>query len=99
MELAQRGLLGDGAPLSQSSVRCLRAKWTAEHDAWSGRPLGDRELVYAWAGGICVKAGSEKDKAALLVMIGAMSDGTKEVLAVAPAYRESVASWSAVLRV
>ena len=97
-ELALRGLLGDGAPLSKSSVGRLRARWTAEHDAWSRRPLEDRELVYAWADGIYVKAGLERDKAALLVVIGAMSDGTKEVLAVTPGYRESTASWAAVLR-
>ena len=97
-ELALRGLLGDGAPLSKSSVGRLRAKWTAEHEAWSRRPLNDRELVYAWAGGIYVKAGLEKDKAALLVVIGAMGDGTKEILAVAPGYRESTESWAAVLR-
>ncbi|WP_420634326.1 IS256 family transposase [Candidatus Palauibacter sp.] len=97
-ELALRGLLGDGAPLSKSSVGRLRAKWTVEHEAWSRRPLEGRELVYAWADGIYVKAGLEKDKAALLVVIGAMSDGTKEVLAVTPGYRESTASWAAVLR-
>ena len=97
-ELALRGLPGDGAPLSKSSVRRLRAKWTAEHDAWSRRPLGDREPVCAWADGIYVKAGLEKDKAALPVVIGAMSDGTREVPAVAPGYRESVESWAAVLR-
>ena len=54
--------------------------------------------MYAWADGIYVKAGLEKDKAALLVVIGAMSDGTKEILAVTPGYRESTASWAAVLR-
>ena len=97
-ELALRGLLGDGAPLSKSSVGRLRARWTAEHDAWSRRPLEGREPVYAWADGIYLKAGLEKDKAALLVVIGAMSDGTKEVLAVTPGYRESTASWAAVLR-
>lgn len=97
-ELALRGLLGDGAPLSKSSVGRLRTKWTAEHEAWSRRPLDDREMVYAWADGIYVKAGLEKDKAAPLVVIGAMSDGTKEVLAVAPGYRESIESWTAVLR-
>lgn len=44
-ELALRGLLGDGAPLSKSSVGRLGAKWTAEHEAWSRRPLDDREPV------------------------------------------------------
>ena len=97
-ELALRGLLGDGAPLSKSTVRRLREKWVGEHAGWERRSLAGRELVYAWADGIYVKAGLEKDKAALLVVIGAMADGTKEVLAVAPGFRESAESWAAVLR-
>ena len=91
-----RGLLGDGAPLSKTSVGRLRAKWTAEQEAWRRRPLGDRKVVYAWADGIY--SGLERDKAALLVVVGAMSDGTKEVLAVVPGYRESTESWASVLR-
>ena len=61
--------------------------------AWRGR-----EVVYVWADGIYVKAGLERDKAALLVVLGAMRDGTKEVLALRSGYRESVESWSEVLR-
>ena len=81
-ELAMRGLLGEGAPLSKSSIRRLRAGWTAEFEEWSKRSLADREVVYVWADGIYVKAGLERDKAALLVVVlGAMRDGTKEVLA------------------
>ena len=45
-----------------------------------------------------MKAGLERDKAALLVVLGAMRDGTKEVLALRSGYRESVKSWSEVLR-
>ena len=97
-ELALRGLLGDGAPLSKSTVRRLREKWIAEHAEWECRSLAGREIVYAWAGGIYVKAGLEKDKAALPVIIGAMADGTKEVLAVASGFRESAESWAGVLR-
>ena len=56
-------------------------------------------LVYAWADGIYVKkAGLEKDEAALLVVIGAMSDGRKEVLAIRSGHRESTESWLKVLR-
>ena len=44
-ELAMRGLLGEGAPLSKSSIRRLRAGWTAEFEAWSRRSLADREVV------------------------------------------------------
>ena len=76
-----RGLLGEGAPLSKSSIRRLRAGWTAEFEEWSQRRLEGREVVYVWADGIYVKAGLERDKAALLVVLGAMRDGTKEVLA------------------
>ena len=97
-ELAMRGLLGEGAPLSKSSIRRLRAGWTAEFEAGRGASLADREVVYVWADGIYVKAGLERDKAALLVVLGAMRDGTKEVLALRSGYRESVESWSEVLR-
>jgi transposase-like protein len=97
-ELALRGLLGDGAPLSKASVRRLRESWTEEFEAWSSRSLEGREIVYMWADGIYVKAGLERDKAALLVVIGAHRDGTKEVLALRPGYRESVESWSEVFR-
>ena len=45
-----------------------------------------------------MKAGLERDKAALLVVLGAMRDGTKEVLALRSGYRESVESCSEVLR-
>jgi transposase-like protein len=97
-ELALRGLLGEGAPLSPASIGRLRAKWVADHQDWKERRLDGRELVYAWADGIYVKAGLEKDKACLLVVIGAMSDGRKEVLALTPGYRESTESWLEVLR-
>ncbi len=97
-ELAMRGLLGEGAPLSKSSIRRLGAGWTAEFEEWSQRRLEGREVVYVWADGIYMKAGLERDKAALLMVLGAMRDGTKEVLALRSGYRESVESWSEVLR-
>jgi transposase-like protein len=96
-ELALRGLLGSSAPLSPASIERLRVKWQADYDAWATRSLGDRELVYAWADGVYVKAGLEREKACLLVVIGAMSDGTKEVLAVTAGYRESKESWHELL--
>ena len=97
-ELALRGLLGEGAPLSKASIRRLRAVWTVQYAAWAKRSLADREVVYVWADGIYVKAGLERDKAALLVVMGAMRDGTKEVLAVTSGYRESTHSWTEVFR-
>ncbi|MGH7289310.1 MAG: IS256 family transposase [Myxococcota bacterium] len=97
-ELAMRGLLGEGAPLSASSIARLRGRWQAEYEAWAERSLADHDVVYAWADGIYVKAGLEKEKAALLVVVGALRDGRKEVLAVVPGHRESEAAWTEVLR-
>ena len=97
-ELALRGLLGEGAPLSASSIARLKAEWQNQYEAWSKRPLCDRKPVYLWADGIYVKAGLDKEKAALLVVICALADGRKEVLSVVPGYRESKESWGAVFR-
>jgi len=97
-DLAMRGLLGDSAPLSPATMLRLKGKWAVEYDEWRRRDLSGVELVYLWADGIYVKAGLEDTKAALLVLIGGLSDGTKVVLAVESGHRESTASWSGVLR-
>ncbi len=97
-ELALRGLLGDGAPLSASSLVRLKATWQAEYAVWQRRDLSALKLVYLWADGVYVKAGLEHSKAALLVLIGADAEGRKHVLAVTSGERESVVSWTAVLR-
>jgi len=91
--LALRGLLGDGAALSPCVIERLRTNWQHDYETWCTRDLSDRELVYVWADGVYVKAGLEREKSALLVVIGAMADGTKELLAVRPGYRESTESW------
>ena len=96
--LEEQGWLGEDAPLSGPTVARLKEKWHAELAEWQSRRLDDVEAVYLWVDGIYVKAGLEKDKAALLVVLGALSDGRKVVLAVTPGHRESTTSWSAVLR-
>lgn len=97
-ELALRGLLGDGAPLSASSIGRLKAVWQQEYEAWQQRDLSDLAVVYLWVDGIYVKAGLEKEKACLLVAVAALADGSKVVLAVQCGYRESTESWAALLR-
>lgn len=97
-ELALRGLLGEGAPLSASSIGRLKAVWQQEFEAWNQRDLAEAEVVYLWADGIYVKAGLEKEKAALLVVVAALADGRKVILAVQCGHRESTESWAALLR-
>jgi len=53
---------------------------------------------YQWADGIYVKAGLERDKAALLVIIGGLTDGRKVLLACENGYGRVRISWSAILR-
>jgi len=95
---ALRGLLGEDAPVSAASIARLKAGWHAEYAAWKQRSLGELEVVYLWVDGLYVKAGLEKEKAALLVVLGALRDGSKVILAVEAGQRESTESWSAVLR-
>lgn len=97
-ELALRHLLGEGAPLSASSVQRLKEKWQGEYEQWKSTAIEEKEWAYLWADGIYVKAGIGKEKAALLVVIGVQKDGQKRFLALEPGYRESKESWALVLR-
>ena len=97
-ELALRGLLGEGAPLSAGSLMRLKAGWQAEYAAWKRADLSQLELVYCWADGLYVKAGICDRKAALLIIVGASADGQKVLLACEAGERESKESWCELLR-
>ena len=73
-DLALRGLLGEDAPVSASTVARLKSKWNDELAQWRSRPLDDLEVVYMWVDGVYVKAGLEKEKAAVLVVMAALSE-------------------------
>jgi len=90
---ALRGLLRDAAPLSAASLTRLKTNWQLAYEAWQQRRLDDLEVVDMWADGLYVKAGLEDTKAALLVLIRALTDGRKVVLAVESGQRESKESW------
>jgi transposase-like protein len=97
-ELALRHLLGEGAPLSASSLQRLKEKWQEEYSQWKSRPVKETTWAYLWADGIYVKAGLGKEKAGLLVVIGVEADGSKRFLGLEPGYRESKESWADILR-
>ena len=97
-ELALRGLLGEGAPLSASSIQRLKARFELEYETWTKRNLSDLEVVYWWADGLYVKAGITDRKSALLTIVGALTTGEKIVLACERGERESKDSWLTVLR-
>ena len=97
-ELALRGLLGEGAPLSASSIQRLKARFELEYETWTTRDLSALEVVYWWADGLYVKAGIADRKSALLTIVGALTTGEKIVLACESGERESKDSWLTVLR-
>jgi len=97
-DLALRGLLGEDAPLSAATVSRLKERWHAEQAQWARRPLADLEVVYLWVDGVYVKAGLEREKAAVLVVLAALSDGRKALVTLVPGHRESTEAWSDVLR-
>ena len=96
---ALSALVGKDAPgLSASTVTRLKSVWTEEYQQWRGSSLNNRRFVYIWADGIYfnIRLG-EDQRMCMLVIIGADSDGNKEVLAVEPGYRESTTSWKEIL--
>lgn len=97
-ELAFRGLLGEDAALSPATMLRLKADWQIEYEAWQTRSLEELDIVYLWADGLYVKAGLEDGKAALLVLIGADTEGQKHVLAIESGQRESTECWTSLLR-
>lgn len=97
-EVALRGLLGEEAPVSPSTVARVKERWEVEAAAWQQRSMAEQEVVYLWVDGVYVKAGLDRDKAALLVAIGGLADGRKVVIALHSGYRESAESWKGLLR-
>ena len=91
--------LGEGTMgLSPASIVKLKKVWEEEFDLWSKRPI-TKKYVYMWVDGVNVQIRLGEDKkTCLLVIIGVTEDGTKELLAVHPGYRESAESWLTVLR-
>ncbi len=97
-EPALRGLLGETAALSPSTVVRLKQEWEAEYEAWRTRSLADHRYAYLWCDGVYPKAGLQGDKTAFLVVLGCNEYGEKEPLAIIEGYRESTESWAEVLR-
>jgi transposase-like protein len=93
-----RELVGETTALSANAVVRLKERWGEEYEAWRRRPLWEHQYAYVWADGIYLGAGLEKEKTALLCVLGAREDGEKELLDMEPGYRESTESWASVLR-
>jgi len=97
-EPALRLLVGQDAPLSPSTISRLTKQFKAQYDAFDGQDLSDHTFVYIWADGIYLKAGLGTEKACLMVLIGADTEGIKHLIALREGYRESADSWNDLIR-
>lgn len=97
-EPALRGILGERAALSPSTIVRLKEEWEKEYETWRTRRLDGRRYAYLWCDGVYPKAGLQGDKTAFLVVLGVNEHGEKEPLSIVEGYRESTDSWADVLR-
>lgn len=97
---ALQALLGADAPgLSATTITRMKASWSEDYEAWSKRDLSAKRYVYIWADGVHfnVRLGEDGERACILVIMGATSDGVKELIAVDAGIRESTTSWKGLL--
>jgi transposase-like protein len=96
---ALTAILGEGAAgLSATNIVRLKKVWEEEYRDWSKRDLSGKHYVYLWADGIYFNVRLENDRICMLVLIGALPDGTKEMVAILDGFRESADSWAELLR-
>lgn len=95
---ALEALLGENAKgLSPTNIVRLKGSWENEYKEWNKRDLSGKHFVYFWADGIYFNIRLDEDRPCLLVIVGALSDGSKEVVCIYDGHRESKTSWAEVL--
>jgi transposase-like protein len=97
-EPALRLLVGADAPLSASTISRLTGQFKAQYEAFERQDLSGQRFVYIWADGIYLKAGLGTEKACLMVLIGADTEGRKHLIGLREGYRESAESWGDLIR-
>lgn len=95
---ALEALLGEGAKGLSPSVICrMKDVWKDEFTAWAARDLSEKHYVYIWADGIYFNVRLTDDRPCILVIIGALPSGKKEIIAILDGERESTLSWKELL--
>jgi transposase-like protein len=96
---ALESILGPhAAGWSAANIVRLKEGWAGEYEGWSARDLSAKRSVYWWADGLYFHVRLEDQRRCILVLMGALADGTKELLAVLDGEWESKLSWLALLR-
>jgi putative transposase len=87
----------DGSGLSPTTVVRMKEIWQGQYENFSGRSLLGKRYVYLWADGIYFNIRLTDDRPCVLVLMGALEDGTKELIAMVDGQRESEQSWLELL--
>jgi len=91
-------IVGEGASgLSANTITRLKAAWQEEFHQWSRRDLTGKRYVYLWADGIYFHVRLTEERPCLLVLVGTLRDGSKELVAIQDGERESTLSWVELL--
>jgi len=91
-------ILGPNAPgLSATNVVRLKEGWQKDFETWQRRDLSSKHYVYLWADAIYFNVRLSEERPCILVIMGSLADGTKELVAVQDGQRESKLSWAALL--
>jgi len=92
------GCLGhDGSGLSPTTIVRMKEVWQGEYENFCRRELIGKRYVYLWADGIYFNIRLTDDRPCVLVLMGALEDGTKELIAMIDGQRESEQSWLELL--
>jgi putative transposase len=95
---ALEALLGVNAKgLSSSTIYRLKEVWKQEYKEWSERRLSEKHYVYVWADGVHFNVRLTDDRPCILVLIGALPSGKKEIIGILDGQRESTLSWKDLL--
>jgi len=96
---ALEAILGkDAKGLSATNIVRLKEQWEQEYQEWQKRSLVGKRYVYVWADGIYFKVRLADDRPCLLVLMGTLEDGRKELIAIYDGERESKLSWQEMLQ-
>jgi len=96
---ALKTILGEEAGgLSPATIVRLKEAWEAEYQEWAQGSLEGKRYVYFWVDGIYLNVRLTEERPCVLVIVGALEDGTKELVALVDGERESQLSWAEALR-
>lgn len=87
----------DGSGLSATTVVRLKEIWQGQYENFCRRSLFGKRYVYVWADGIYFNIRLSDDRPCVLVLMGALEDGSKELIAMIDGQRESEQSWLELL--